>query len=407
MADPRMTLLDLLAKSEQGVDPTFLRDGLKLLSQELMDAEVTQLIGAAPYERTESRLNSRNGYREREWDTRVGTLELQIPKLRQSTYFPSLLEPRRRHERALLSVVQQAYVHGVSTRAVDQLAEALGIKGISKDQVSRICRELDAQVEAFRSRRLDGAYPYLFLDATFEKVRENGRVVAMAVLIAVAVKESGEREVVGVDVGPSEDHEFWLAFCRQLAGRGLTGVKLVISDSHLGLKHAVQQVFAGSTWQRCRVHFMRNILATVPKAAHQMVAATVRTIFAQPDRATAKAAVERVCRLFERRFPKLVACLLDGEDDVLAYYGFPVEHRRQIWSTNSLERLNKEVSRRCDVVGIFPNRQALLRLVGAVLEEQNDEWAVGRRYFSSESMDKLMQPLTEEVMETLLSLDTA
>lgn len=259
MADPRMTLLDLLAKSEQGVDPTFLRDGLKLLAQELMDAEVTQLIGAAPYEHTENRLTSRNGYRDREWDTRVGTMELQIPKLRQGTYFPSLLEPRRRHERALLSVVQQAYVHGVSTRSVDQLAEALGIKGISKDQVSRICRELDAQVEAFRSRRLDGEYPYLFLDATFEKVRENGRVVAMAVLIAVAIKDSGEREVVGLDVGPSEDHEFWLAFCRQLAARGLTGVKLVISDSHLGLKQAVQQVFTGATWQRCRVHFMLDV----------------------------------------------------------------------------------------------------------------------------------------------------
>lgn len=407
MADPRMTLLDLLAKSEQGADPTFLRDGLKLLAQELMDAEVTQLIGAAPYERTEHRLNSRNGYRDREWDTRVGTLELQIPKLRQSTYFPSLLEPRRRHERALLSVVQQAYVHGVSTRAVDQLAEALGLKGISKDQVSRICRELDAQVEAFRSRRLDGEHPYLFLDATFEKVRENGRVVAMAVLIAVAVKDSGEREVIGLDVGPSEDHEFWLAFCRQLTARGLSGVKLVISDSHLGLKQAVQQVFVGATWQRCRVHFMRNVLATVPKAAHPMVAATVRTIFAQPDRATAKAAVDRVCRLFQKRFPKLVACLVDAEDDVLAYYGFPVEHRRQIWSTNSLERLNKEVSRRCDVVGIFPNRQSLLRLVGAVLEEQNDEWAVGRRYFGSESMDKLMQPSTEEVVESLLALETA
>jgi len=223
----------------------------------------------------------------------------------------------------------------------------------------------------------------------------------------VAVKDSGEREVVGLDVGPSEDHEFWLASCRQLTARGLSGVKLVISDSHLGLKQAVHQVFAGATWQRCRVHFMRNILATVPKAAHQMVAATVRTIFAQPDRSTAKAAVDRVCRLFQKRFPKLVACLLDGEDDVLAYYGFPLEHRRQIWSTNSLERLNKEVSRRCDVVGIFPNRQALLRLVGAVLEEQNDEWAVGRRYFSSESMAKLMQPSTEEVVETLLALESA
>jgi transposase-like protein len=407
MADPRMTLLDLLAKSEQGVDASFLRDGLKLLAQELMHAEVTQLIGAGPYERSDGRLTSRNGYREREWDTRVGTMELQIPKLRQGTYFPSLLEPRRRHERALLSVVQQAYVHGVSTRAVDQLAEALGIKGISKDQVSRICRELDAQVDAFRTRPLDSAYPYLFLDATFEKVRENGRVIAMAVLIAVAVKDSGEREVVGVDVGPAEDHAFWLTFCRQLSSRGLSGVKLVISDAHLGLKHAVQQVFVGATWQRCRVHCMRNLLATVPKAAHQMVAATIRTVFAQPDRPTAKAAVDRVCALFEKRFPKLVACLLEAEDDVLAYYGFPADHRRQIWSTNSLERLNKEVSRRCDVVGIFPNRQALLRLVGAVLEEQNDEWAVGRRYFSTESMAKLTQPSTEEVAETLLALGSA
>jgi putative transposase len=407
MADPRMTLLDLLAKSEQGADPSFLRDGLRLLSQELMDAEVTQLIGAGPYERSENRTNSRNGYRDREWDTRVGTIELPIPKLRQGTYFPSLLEPRRRHERALLSVVQQAYVHGVSTRAVDQLAEALGLKGISKDQVSRICRELDTQVEAFRNRRLDGEYPYLFLDATFEKVREGGRVIAMAVLIAVAVKSTGEREVVGVDVGPAEDHQFWLAFCRQLVERGLGGVLLVVSDAHLGLKQAVAQVFAGATWQRCRVHFMRNALATVPKAAHQMVAATIRTLFAQPDRTTAKAAVDRVCRLFERRFPKLVACLVDAEEDVLAYYGFPADHRRQLWSTNSLERLNKEVSRRCDVVGIFPNRQALLRLVGAVLEEQNDEWAVGRRYFSVESMAKLTEPSTEEVVESLLSLETA
>jgi transposase-like protein len=402
-----MTLLDLLAKSEQGADPSFLRDGLRLLSQELMDAEVTQLIGAAPHERTENRTNSRNGYRDREWDTRVGTIELQIPKLRQGTYFPSLLEPRRRHERGLLSVVQQAYVHGVSTRAVDNLAEALGIKGISKDQVSRICRELDTQVEAFRTRRLDGEYPYLFLDATFEKVREGGRVIAMAVLIAVAVTSTGEREVVGVDVGPAEDHQFWLAFCRSLVDRGLAGVQLVVSDAHLGLKQAVAQVFTGATWQRCRVHFMRNALATVPKAAHQMVAATIRTVFAQPDRATAKAAIDRVCRLFERRFPKLVACLVDAEEDVLAYYGFPADHRRQLWSTNSLERLNKEVSRRCDVVGIFPNRQALLRLVGAVLEEQNDEWAVGRRYFSVESMAKLTEPSTEEVVESLLALETA
>jgi putative transposase len=407
MANLRMALLDLLNKEEQGADPSFLRDGVRLLAQELMDAEATQLAGAGLYERSESRLTYRNGYREREWDTRVGTVDLQIPKLRQGSYFPSLLEPRRRHERALLSVVQEAYIHGVSTRAVDNLAEALGLKGISKDQVSRICKELDGQVTAFRNRRLDEIYPYLMLDATFEKVRENGRVIAMAVLIAVGVKSTGEREVVGVDVGPAEDLEFWRAFLRQLVGRGLSGVQLVTSDSHLGLKQAVAEVLVGSTWQRCRVHFMRNALATVPKLAQQMVAATLRTIFAQPDAESAREAVERISRLFEKRYPALVACLREAEVDILAYFGFPVEHRKQIWSTNSLERLNKEVSRRCDVVGIFPNRPALLRLVGAVLEEQSDEWAVGRRYFSTDSMNKLFQPTNEEVVQALLELESA
>ena len=407
MANPRMSLLQLLDKAEAGADPEFLRDGLRLLVQELMDAEVTQLVGAGPYERTDTRLTQRNGYREREWDTRVGTMELQIPKLRQGTYFPGLLEPRRRHERALLSVVQQAYVHGVSTRAVDHLAEALGLKGISKDQVSRICKELDGQVHAFRTRRLDGEYPYLMLDATFEKVRENGRVVSMAVLIAVGVKATGEREILGVDVGPAEDYQFWLGFLRDLKDRGVTGVLLVTSDAHLGLKAAVAQVFTGATWQRCRVHFMRNALSSVPKHAQQMVAAMVRTIFAQPDADSAKESVSRVCRLFEKRFPQLVALLQEAEADVLAYNGFPVEHRRQVWSTNSLERLNREVGRRCDVVGIFPNRQSLLRLVGAVLEEQNDEWAVGRRYFSTESMNKLKEPSQEEVVQALLELESA
>ncbi len=407
MANLRMTLLELLNKAEQGADPSFLRDGLRLLVQELMEAEVTQLVGAAPYERTESRTTARNGYREREWDTRVGTLELQIPKLRQGSYFPGLLEPRRRHERALLAVVQEAYVHGVSTRSVDALAEALGLNGMSKDQVSRICKELDAQVHAFRTRPLDAEYPYLMLDATFEKVRENGRVISMAVLIATGVKRTGEREVVGVDVGPAEDLEFWRAFLRQLVSRGLRGVRLVTSDSHLGLKQAVTEVLVGATWQRCRVHFMRNALATVPKVAQQMVAATLRTIFAQPDLAAAKDTTERICRLFEKRYPKLVEVLREGETDVLAYYGFPVEHRRQVWSTNSLERLNKEVSRRCDVVGIFPSRNSLLRLAGALLEEQNDEWAVGRRYFSTESMNKLYEPSQEEVVQALLELQSA
>jgi len=407
MANLRMTLLDLLNKDEQGADPSFLRDGVRLLAQELMDAEVTQLAGAGLHERSENRLTYRNGYREREWDTRVGTVDLQIPKLRQGAYFPSLLEPRRRHERALLAVVQEAYVHGVSTRAVDHLAEALGLKGISKDQVSRICKELDGQVTAFRTRQLDAEYPYLMLDATFEKVRENGRVISMAVLIATGVKATGEREVVGVDVGPAEDLEFWRAFLRQLVSRGLGGVRLVTSDSHLGLKQAVAEILVGATWQRCRVHFMRNALATVPRLAQQMVAATLRTIFAQPDADSAHDTVERVCRLFEKRYPQLVACLREAETDVLAYYGFPVEHRRQIWSTNSLERLNREVGRRCEVVGIFPNRAALLRLSGAVLEEQNDEWAVGRRYFSTESMNKLFQPSNEEVVKALLELESA
>ena len=407
MANLRMTLLDLLNKDEQGADPGFLRDGVRLLAQELMDAEATQLAGAGLHERSENRLTYRNGYREREWDTRVGTVDLQIPKLRQGAYFPSLLEPRRRHEKALLAVVQEAYVHGVSTRAVDHLAEALGLKGISKDQVSRICKELDGQVTAFRTRRLDAEYPYLMLDATFEKVRENGRVISMAVLIATGVKATGEREVVGVDVGPAEDLEFWRAFLRQLVSRGLSGVRLVTSDSHLGLKQAVAEILVGATWQRCRVHFMRNALATVPKLAQQMVAATLRTIFAQADADSARDTVERVCRLFEKRYPQLVACLRDAETDVLAYYGFPVEHHRQIWSTNSLERLNREVGRRCEVVGIFPNRAALLRLAGAVLEEQNDEWAVGRRYFSTESMNKLFQPSNEEVVKALLELESA
>jgi len=407
MANLRMTLLDLLNKEEQGADPSFLRDGVRLLAQELMDAEVTQLTGAGLHERSESRLTYRNGYREREWDTRVGTVDLHIPKLRQGAYFPSLLEPRRRHERALLAVVQEAYVHGVSTRAVDSLAEALGLKGISKDQVSRICKELDGQVTAFRTRRLDDEYPYLMLDATFEKVRENGRVISMAVLIATGIKSSGEREVVGVDVGPAEDLEFWRAFLRQLVSRGLHGVRLVTSDSHLGLKQAVAEVLVGATWQRCRVHFMRNALATVPKVAQQMVAATLRTIFAQPDAHSAQDTVERVSRLFEKRYPQLVACLRDAETDVLAYFGFPIEHRRQIWSTNSLERLNREVGRRCEVVGIFPNRAALLRLAGAILEEQNDEWAVGRRYFSQESMNKLTQPSNEEVVKALLEMESA
>ncbi len=388
MADEwSMALASLLDKA--GGDGDFLREGVRVLSQALMELEVAQQLGAERHERTASRTGVRNGYRERQWDTRVGTLDLRVPRVRDGSFFPSLLEPRRRAERALVAVVQEAYVHGVSTRRVDDLVQALGMTGISKSQVSRLCAELDAEVERFRTRRLTGPYPYIWLDATFVKVREQGRVVSQAVVIAIGVRHSGEREVLGLDVGPSEDGAFWLQFLRALVARGLTGVQLVISDAHEGLKGAVTAVLGGATWQRCRVHFVRNCLALVPKAASQMVAATIRTVFVQPDAQSAREQWRRVADGFRPRYPRLAALLDDAEPDVLAYLAFPPEHWRQIWSNNPLERLNKEVKRRTDVVGIFPSTAAVLRLVGMVLAEQHDEWQVCRRYFSAESLAKL------------------
>jgi putative transposase len=394
MADEmRMALETLLRKADVEQDVDFLREGARVFSEALMELEVTRHVGAERHERTAERTGQRNGYREREWDTRVGTIELRVPRVRDGSYFPSLLDPRKRGERALVAVVQEAYVQGVSTRRVDDLVQALGIGGISKSQVSRLCQTLDTEVERFRTRPLVGLHPYVWLDATYLKVRDQGRVVSMAVVIAVAVRATGEREVLGLDVGPSEDGAFWLQFLRALVARGLSGVRLVISDAHQGLKGAIAAVLQGAGWQRCRVHFVRNALALVPKSAAPMVAATIRTVFAQPDPVSAREQWRRVADNFRSRHERLATLLDDAEPDVLAYLAFPHEHWRQIWSNNPLERLNREVKRRTDVVGIFPNDAAVIRLVGAILAEQHDEWQIARRYFSAESLAKL----TEEV----------
>jgi transposase-like protein len=351
-----------------------------------MDLEVEQHLGAARHERTPERTGQRNGARERAWDTRVGTIALRGPRVRDGSYFPALLEPRTRGERALVAVVQEAYVGGVSTRRVDELVKALGMGGISKSQVSRLCAELDEEVARFRDRPLSAAYPYLWLDATFVRARDGGRVVSQAVVVAVGVTADGVREVLGVDIGPSEDGAFWVRFLRGLVARGLGGVRLVTSDAHEGLRQAIAAVFHGAAWQRCRVHFVRNALALVPKAVQALVAATIRTVFAQPTPEAARAQWRQVADGFRARWPRLADLLDEAEADVLAYLGFPPAHWRQLWSTNPLERLNKELKRRTDVVGIFPNPAAALRLVGALLAEQHDEWQVGRKYFSAESL---------------------
>jgi transposase-like protein len=392
MADEvSMALDELLRKAQFSDDVDFLREGVHALAEALMELEVTQHVGARRYERTPQRSGERNGTRERRWDTRVGSIALQVPRVRDGSYFPSLLEPRRRAERALVAVVQEAYVQGVSTRRVDELVQALGLSGISKSQVSLLCQELDAEVERFRTRPLsDARYPYLWLDATFLKARANGRVSSQAVVIAIGLNaQTGQREVLGVDVGPSEDGAFWLAFLRGLVARGLAGVQLVVSDAHEGLKAAISAVVHGASWQRCRVHFVRNALALVPKSAQQLVAATIRTVFAQPEAEMARQTWRQVADGFRARYPKLAALLDDAESDALAYLAFPSEHWRQIWSNNPLERVNREVKRRTDVVGIFPNEAAILRLVGMILAEQHDEWQVTRRYFSAESLAKL------------------
>ena len=391
MAEERMALSDWLRKGEEPAEDP-LREIVRWTIQELMEAEVSAQVGAGRYERSPERATQRNGYRVRPWDTRVGTLELQIPKLRQGSYFPSWLEPRRRAEQALVAVIAEAYVQGVSTRKVEAVVQALGISGISKSEVSRLAASLDEQVDTFRTRRLDAAYPYVWVDARYEHVREGGRVVSMAVVVAYGVRADGVREVLGLDVGLSEDSVFWRTFFQSLVARGLQGVQLVISDAHPVLKRAIAEVFVGAAWQRCRVHCMRNLLARVPKTAQAMVAAAVRTIFQQADRTAAQRQLRDVCQSLRAKFPHAVALLEEAEEEIFTFYDFPAEHWRQIYSTNPLERLNKELKRRSAVVGIFPNRVAVIRLLGALLMEQNDEWLVGRHYFSETSMHKVLHP---------------
>jgi len=386
-------------ESDAGSD--LLAEMVKMTAELLMDAEVDVMCNAGYGERTEDRVNSRNGHRDRRWDTRAGTINLEIPKLRKGSYMPSLLEPRRRAEQALVSVVCQAYIEGVSTRRVDDLVKSMGIDGMSKSQVSELAKQLDARVSEFRNRPLDaGPYTYVWLDALFHKVREGGRVVSVATVIATGVNAEGHREILGMDVFTTEDGAGWVAFLRGLVARGLSGVALVISDAHQGLVNAIAAVLDGACWQRCRTHFMRNLLTRVPKAAQAMVATVVRTIFAQSDAVQVKAQFARVVDQLEGQFANAAELLNEVEADLLAFATFPVEHWKQIWSNNTQERLNKEVRRRTDVVGIFPNRASLIRLVGAVLAEQHDEWAVGRRYMSTESLIKARtQLITEEVAE--------
>jgi transposase-like protein len=384
-----MSVLESVRKAIEEGDGDFLREAVHLLAQGVMEAEVTELTGVPRGERApDRRLTQRNGYRDRRWDTRVGTIELAIPRVRDGSYFPSLLEPRRRAERALLAVVQEAYVLGVSTRRVDDLVQSLGITGISKSEVSRICTALDAEVETFRKRPLDDtAYPYVFLDATYLKVREQGRVVSMAALVATGVAMSGERRVLGLELSAGNDEgSAWPMFIRSLVGRGLHGVRLVISDDHAGLVKAIREQLLGSGWQRCRVHLTRNAQDLVPRSARSMIASAVRSIFEQPDERSAREQFGGVIDSLEPRFPAVAKLLLDAESDLLAHFSFPETHRRQIRSTNPLERLNKEIKRRTAVVGIFPNRASVIRLVGMILAEQDDEWQDGRRYFRPETM---------------------
>ncbi len=385
-----MNPVSWLRKHLEEGDPDLLRSMLGVFVEQLMAAEASALCNAGYGEVTLERVNSRNGYRTRDFDTRVGTIELAIPKLRTGSYFPDwLVEPRRRAERALVAVIAQCYVEGVSTRRVDDVVKAMGIDGISKSQVSELAKSLDAMVLAFRNRPLDGGpYSYIWLDALTQKVREGGRIVNVAVIVATGVNADGHREILGVDLITTEDGAGWTAFLRGLVARGLSGVALVVSDAHRGLVDAIASVLPGATWQRCRAHFVRNVLTKVPKTAQSMVATLIRSIFEQPDTEQVLAQHARVVEQLTERFGDAAEMLIDASADILAFATFPKEHWRQIWSNNPQERLNKEIRRRTDVVGIFPNRAAVIRLVGAVLAEQHDEWAVARRYMGVESLTK-------------------
>jgi putative transposase len=388
MTEDRLPLAELMAKAG---DDDFLRSVAETVMQMMMEADVEGVIGAGRHERSAGRTTSRNGYRDRTLDTRLGSLQLRIPKLRQGSYFPPFLEPRRTTEKALVAVIQEAWISGVSTRRVDDLVQAMGLTGIGKSQVSKLCQDIDERVGAFLDRPITGEWPYLWLDATYLKQREGGRIVSVAAIIAVAVNSEGKREIVGLHIGPSEAETHWAAFLKSLVRRGLRGVKLVITDAHEGLKAAIRRVF-GASWQRCRVHWMRNALSYVPKGQQSMVAAALRQAFIQPDRAAASQTLRHVADQLRPKWPKLAGFIDDSEMDVLSYMDFPAQHRAKLHSTNSLERLNKEVKRRADVVGIFPNEGAIVRLIGAVLLEQNDEWLLQHRYMQVEAMAELTAP---------------
>jgi putative transposase len=405
MALDQSALTDLLDALRAGGDMDVFREAMQLVLQALIDLEAAQVVGAGRYERTDTRTTHRNGSRGRLLSTKAGDVELSIPKLREGSFYPSLLEPRRRIDRALWAVIMEAFVHGVSTRKVDDLVTALGIDaGVSKSQVSRICVELDTAVGEFRERRLDHIeFPYVFLDATYVKAHEGARVVSKAIIVATGVAADGNREVLGLAVGDSEDKAFWTAFLRSLRQRGLAGVRLVISDAHEGLRQSIDKVMIGAAWQRCRVHFLRNVLAKVSKGSAEMVAAAIRTIFAQPDAAAVAEQLDTIAEKLGRQFPAVEAMLRDAAVDICAFTAFPQAHWRKIWSTNPLERVNKEIKRRTNVVGIFPNEAGVLRLAGSVLLEVHDEWQVtDRRYLSEGSMAKLYEndntdPNTKEV----------
>jgi putative transposase len=400
MTDEMMNLRALLEKS---ADADLLREMIGFAAQRLMELDVESLTGAVHGARDPDRLNHRNGYRDRVWETRAGTVELRIPKLRKGSYFPGFLEPRRMAEKALTAVIQEAYVQGISTRSVDDLVKALGMTGVSKSQVSRLCGEIDDKVHAFLGRPLEGEWPYVWLDATYLKVRQNGRIVSVAAIIAVGVNGDGRREVLGLAIGPSEAETFWTDFLRQLARRGLRAVKLVVSDAHEGLKAAIAKVLHAS-WQRCRVHFMRNVLAHAGKQGRRVVSAFIATAFAQGDAQAARTQWRQVADQLRPRVPKLAAMMDDAEADVLAYMSFPAAHRPKLHSTNPIERLNGEIKRRTEVVGIFPNEDAILRLVGAILLEQNDEWAVQRaRYMTLETI----APLSDDPIIMLSAVPAA
>jgi len=389
MTEPTIALKQYLINIGLEEDADFLQQGIQLLSQMLMELEVDQQVGASKHERTPERKNYRNGHRQRTWKTRVGEIDLAIPKLRKGSYYPSLLEPRRPTEKALLAVIQEAYLKGVSTRKVDALLKALGLTGIDKSSVSRICKELDHTVEEFRNRPLQESYPYVWLDAMYLKVRQNHRVVSLALVIAIGVDDTGERHMLGFDLGASEDEDFWLAFLRSLVKRGLRSVQLVISYAHEGLKKALRQVFTGASWQRCRVHFMRNVLAHIPRQDKRAVADAVRLIFNQPDRHSAGLQLHGLAQNMGDLYPQAAKLLLEVEEDILVYKTFPREHWRRIHSTNPLERIHKEVKRRTKVVGVFPDQASVLRLVGMNLKEIDDDWRAGRNYFQHESMQML------------------